>query len=130
MLKTFIFCSTEYCTDTFESEGDLNIHILLDQHTIKKNSFRSTDKAKLMLFEKIKNENTSSSILQPTTTTTASSTHIPRHYRVFDSQGWALRVRKTAKRIDKAVKEFVKSIFEEEKVYGKVYIYIPLLSNK
>jgi hypothetical protein len=123
MFKTFIFCQTDCCTDTFESEEDLNMHILLDQHTIKKSSFRTVDKAKLMLFEKIKTDNASSSILQTTTTTSINTplTRSPRYYEVFNSPGWALRIRKPVKRIDKAIKEFLKSIFEEEKLYGKIY---------
>ncbi|CAF4613272.1 unnamed protein product [Rotaria socialis] len=118
MFKTLVFCPNESCIDTFEKEEDLNVHILLNQHTIKRSSFRSTDKAKLMLFEKIKNDSTSPSTLQSTATTTV-LTNIPRHYKVFAMQGWALRARKPAKSIDKAVKEFIKSIFEEEKIYGR-----------
>ncbi|CAF1458184.1 unnamed protein product [Adineta steineri] len=118
MLKTFVFCPTECCTDTFESEEELNVHILLNQHTIKKSSYRTKDIAKLMLFEKIKNDSTSSLIL-PSTSPTTSSTHIPRHYKVFSVQGWALRTRKKVKPIDKSVKEFIKTIFEEEKLYGR-----------
>ena len=117
-LKTFLFCPNELCINTFESEEELHLHFFADQHTTTESSLRTNDKAKIMLFEKTKNENTSSIIWQPTSIKN-SSINIPRHYKFFAIPGWALRKRKTSKKIDKNVKEFIKSIFEEEKTYGK-----------
>ena len=57
MFKKIIFCLNESCINTFESEDDLNVHILLNQHTTKDSSLRLEDKAKLLLFEKLKNNN-------------------------------------------------------------------------
>ncbi|CAF5170831.1 unnamed protein product [Rotaria magnacalcarata] len=37
----------------------------------------------------------------------------------LNTQGWALRIRKPSKPINKEVKAFIKSIVEEEKVYGR-----------
>jgi len=125
MFKKIIFCPNESCINTFESEDDLNVHILLNQHTTKESSLRLQDKTKLMLFERLKNNNMSSSTLQPTATTATTNTSsidVPRHTKFFQAQGWALRIRKPCKPIHKDVKEFIKSIFEQEKVYGKIYI--------
>ncbi|CAF4154958.1 unnamed protein product, partial [Rotaria sordida] len=122
MFKKVIFCPNESCIDTFEQEDDLNVHILLNQHTTKDSNLRLQDKAKLILFEKMKNENISSSSIQSTTTITAATTtllDIPRHYKMFQTQGWALRTKKPSRPIDKNVKAFVKLIFEQEKLYGR-----------
>ena len=75
--------------------------------------------AKLMLFEKIKSVNTTLLAPIPPTTIQDVPTYLPRRYKLFHTQGWALRTRKPAKPIDKDVKEFIKSIFEEEKIYGE-----------
>ena len=118
MFKNFFFCLNESCIDTFESEDDLQMHILLNQHTTKESCFRSKDKAKLALFEKIKSDHASYSIFQPPTSAVALN-HIPRHFEVFTKSGCALRTRKPPKPIDKLVKAFINSIFEEEKIYGE-----------
>ena len=120
MYKSFFFCLSESCIDTFEFEEDLHMHILLNQHTTKESCVRSNDKAKMALFEKIKNDHVSSSTFQPPTTAVVPN-RIPRHFKIFTTSGWALRTRKPWKQIDKLVKAFVKSIFDEEKVYGKTH---------
>ena len=56
-----------------------------------------------------------SSTLATTTTTTS----IPRQYKVFQKDGWALRLRKPYRRIHENVKAYLKLIFEEEKIYDK-----------
>ena len=117
--KSFFFCPNESCINTFESEDELNAHILIDQHTTKESSLRTTDQAKLILFERIRGVN-NSSVLHSTATATANTpSHLPRHYKYFTTHGWALRFRKPAKPIDKAVKEFIIAIFEEERTQGK-----------
>jgi hypothetical protein len=117
-LKTFLFCPNELCINTFESEEEFDLHVLADQHTTNESSLRTNDKVKIMLFEKTKNINTSPIVSQPAAIKN-SSTNIPRHYKSFAVEGWALRKRKKFKPIDKNVKEFIKSIFDEEKAYGK-----------
>jgi hypothetical protein len=117
-IKTLLFCPNESCIEVFESEEELDHHIIIDQHTTKESSLRTNDKVKLMLFEKMKNIN-APTIISQSTTTTNSLISIPRHYKPFAIQGWALRKRKPSKPIDKDIKEFIKSIFEEEKIYGR-----------
>lgn len=126
MFKPFIFCPNGSCINTFESEEDLENHISLNQHTTKDSCLRSKDRVKLMLFDKLRNDQTSSLSLRPVSVTTA-STYIPRHYKLFEKEGWALRVRKPSKRIDDNVKVYIKLIFEEEQMYGKEYQSILLL---
>ena len=128
MFKSFIFCPYEFCIDTFESEESLNTHILLARHTTKENCLRSKDKAKLILFEKIKNVDGSFFSSFRPTSTTISPILIPRHYKIFTEEGWALRTRKPYKPIDKAVKAYIKSIFEEEKLYGNLFFPMLLVS--
>ncbi|CAF4890567.1 unnamed protein product [Rotaria sp. Silwood1] len=117
-LKTFLFCPNELCIKTFESEEELDLHLLADQYTTKESSLRTNDKVKIMLFEKKKNVNISP-IVSPPTAINNSSTNIPRHYKSFAVEGWALRKRKKIKPIDKNVKEFIKFIYDEEKHYGR-----------
>lgn len=126
MFKTFLFCPIDSCINTFECEEDLDIHIVLNQHTTKENSLRSNDKAKLMLFEKTKDIQTSSANFRSIITTTA-TTSISRHYQLFQKSGWALRIRKPYKRIDEDVKAYLKLVFQEEKVYGRRCQSISLL---
>lgn len=96
------------------------MHILLNQHTTRESCLQSKDKAKVALFEKVKNDYASSSTFQPPTNAIVPN-RIPRHFQIFTTSGWALRTRKPWKQIDKLVKAFVKSIFEEEKVYGEIH---------
>ena len=129
MFKTFFFCPNESCISTFESEEDLDTHIALDQHTTKEGSLRSKDRAKLILLEKTKDNQTSSMSFSSTLATTTTTTSIPRHYKVFQKDGWALRLRKPYRRIDENVKAYLKLIFEEEKIYGKQHQSISLFSS-
>lgn len=129
IFKTFFFCPNESCINTFELEEDLVTHIALNEHTTKESSLRSKDRAKLMLFEKTKDNQTLSTSFSSTTATTTATTSLPRHYKVFQKEGWALRLRKPYRRIDENVKTYIKLVFQEEKVYGKQYRSLFLFSS-
>lgn len=116
ILNCVYFCPNESCVSTFESEQELNLHLSLDQHTSQKSSLRLDDQAKILLFEKVRNENVSAAL--PRTSLTSTATELPRHYRFFTKEGWAIRTRKPWKAIDIDVKAFVKLIFDEERRTG------------
>jgi len=54
-----------------------------------------------------------------TTTTTSSIIHLPKHFSLVEQMGWALRIHKPSRRIDKDVKDFIQEIYEEEKFNGR-----------
>lgn len=112
-----MFCPHESCICTFESQDELQDHVLIDQHTTTESSLRTNDRIKVMLFEKMKNMDTSP-IISQSITTTSTLTSVPRHSKPFLTEGWALRKRKPAKPIDKDVKEFIRSVYEQEKSFG------------
>ena len=117
LLKSFFFCPNEFFIDTFESEEELSIHLLSDQHTTKETSLRSNDKTKMILFDKIRNDSMSLSTSSKITSISISN-EVPRRYQFFTTQGWALRKRKPSTAIDRQVKALVKSIFDEERKSG------------
>jgi hypothetical protein len=54
-----------------------------------------------------------------TTTTANVPTHLPKHFQIFEKTGWALRTHKPSRRIDKAVKDYIHMIYEEETMNGR-----------
>ncbi|CAF4263197.1 unnamed protein product [Rotaria sordida] len=121
-MTNFYFCPSDNCMSTFDNELDLNDHIALGKHWTIDDKMNGYDIGKVQLFDKLRETNLPSS----NTVTTASSslympTTLPKTMKYFNEPGWALRTRKPPRRIDQAVKNFIKNIIEEEKKYSKRY---------
>ncbi|CAF1280023.1 unnamed protein product [Rotaria sordida] len=116
---SFFFCSNDSCSESFQSEDDLITHESIGQHTTKDNHFSANDAAKILLFDKMRASNPAIHSVINTTTTSNSPIHLPKNFSLFENTGWASRTHKPSHRIDKAVKEYIQKIYEEEKVNGQ-----------
>ncbi len=61
-------------------------------------------------------------VIHSATNTTTSSNlpmQLPNYFSIFEQMGWGLRTHKSSHRIDKAVKDYIQKIYQEEKVNGR-----------
>ena len=97
----------------------------MGQHLTADEKMTGHDIAKIQLFDKLHEINLSTSKTQ--TVTTTSSSAISKLFdqlkasstiKYFTTEGWALKVQKPRRPIDKNVKLFIKTIMDEEKLYS------------
>jgi hypothetical protein len=123
-MNSFYFCSEHTCISSFKDEADLYDHIALGQHMTIDNKMNAHDIVKIQLYDKLRDIDLSTISIQPVTTSSSTTTQLPRQLNVlktmryFSTEGWALKVQKPRRPIDQDIKSFIKSIMNEEKLYS------------
>ena len=132
-MTSFYFCLQDNCVLTFNSEDELTCHILSGSHLTIDDRLNVYDKAKIQLFDKLRDaavSTTTTTALDflPSTVTTAPvlpQAHLlasTKTLNYFNTGGWALKVQKPRRPIDPLVKTFIKSVMDEEKLYGTKFL--------
>jgi hypothetical protein len=123
-MTSFYFCPEYACISTFKSEAELNDHIALGQHLTIDDKMTTYDIAKIQLLDKLHDANLSTSKSQLPTSSSSISTkpshqlNVSETMKYVSTEGWALKIHKPHRPIDPAVKLFIKSIMDEEKLYS------------
>jgi hypothetical protein len=130
-MTSFYFCSQESCVLTFNSEDELTSHISSGSHLTIDDRLNVYDRAKVQLFDKLRDTRASTSRNVDTLSSADTTASVPsqslflrsaKTRGIFNTEGWALKVQKPRRSSDPLIKAFIKSVIEEEKLYGTKFL--------